>query len=315
MEGPDILAFQSNLNLRYQLWDIGKRIGEDGDYGSQTRRAAQEVCIGLGIDHGIEMQHGVTPELRSKLRDPEKRTPEEITRAGGGHAKEFRARLRRLFDGDSRALLTGVDVSNHQATVDWDQVKAAGHMFAFHKVSEGLGSPDRRFGKARWAGMRDAGLVRGAYHFARPQKGRDPKREVDEFCTLLENAGGLRDGDLQPVLDIEAFGGNGRLSAAETLEWARGFVHAMRARLGVRPIIYTGAFWRDQMGNPSDDLGCRLWLAAYVDDPKPFIPRAWADTSYAIWQHTDKGRCAGLSGGVDLNRLPGGHMALDQLRM
>ena len=211
-------------------------------------------------------------------------------------------------------MLTGIDVSNHQPNVDWEQVKAAGHTFAFAKVSEGLGAPDRVFGKERWKAMRDAGLVRGVYHFARPQKGRDPRAEVKELLGLVERAGGFEDGDLVPVLDFEAFGAAGKLTPTQTHEWARGFVEEMRVRIGRRPIIYTGAFWRDQAGNPADNLGCPLWLAAFVKDPKPFVPKAWASQSFTIWQHTETGRTRGVSGNVDLNRLPGGPAALRKLR-
>ena len=211
-------------------------------------------------------------------------------------------------------ILTGVDVSNHQPNVDWDAVRAAGHSFAFSKVTEGLGTPDREFGPGRWKAMKDAGLIRGVYHFARPQKGRDPKDEVKEFLGRVDRAGGFEDGDLVPVLDLEAYGAAGKLNPRQTLEWARGFVEEVHDRVGRRPIIYTGVFWRESMGNPPDDLQCPLWLAAYVKDPKPFIPIAWAQEGFTIWQHTETGSTGGVSGHVDLNRLPGGQAALDLLR-
>ena len=214
----------------------------------------------------------------------------------------------------TQRVLTGVDVSNHQPNVDWEAVKAAGHTFGIVKVSEGLGTPDRVFGKGRWQAMRDAGLVRGVYHFARPQKGRDPKDEVKEFLDLVDAAGGFDEGDLVPVLDLEAFGKAGKLSAKQTFEWASGFAEAVHARVGRRPIIYTGVFWRETMGNPPDNLRCPLWLAAFVRDPKPFVPVAWAKESFAIWQHTETGSSAGVPGNVDLNRLPGGEAALRRLR-
>lgn len=216
--------------------------------------------------------------------------------------------------GGPQRVLTGIDVSNHQPNVDWEQVKAAGHTFAFAKVSEGLGTPDRVFGKDRWKAMRDAGLVRGVYHFARPQKGRDPKDEVREFLGLVETAGGFEEGDLVPVLDLEAFGKAGKLTPKQTLEWASGFAEEIHARVGRRPIIYTGVFWRETMGNPPDDLQCPLWLAAFVRDPKPFLPNAWAQESFSIWQHTETGSCPGVPGNVDLDRLPGGEAALRRLR-
>lgn len=213
--------------------------------------------------------------------------------------------------------LTGPDVSQNQPDVDWAKVKAAGHAFAIAKVSDGLGTPDPSFGKGRWKQMKDAGLVRGAYHFGRPQQGRDPKAEVAEFLRILNAAGGLADGDLLPILDLEKFGKAGRLTPRQTLEWARGWVGEVRRRIGRLPIIYTGVFWRETMGNPGDNLGCPLWLAAYVPATKlaPTIPVAWKSHGQSLWQHTDKGRCNGVPGPCDLSKFIGTREEFNALRI
>lgn len=215
--------------------------------------------------------------------------------------------------------LTGVDVSfNQDKPIDWRAVKAAGHGFALHRATDGLGSPDKQFGRARWKGMKDAGLVRGAYHVGRPQTGRDPKDEVAEFLNRLKEVGGLQDGDLVPALDIEAFGTiGGPLSAHDTRQWVHDWANEMFRRIGRHPIIYTGNFWRDTMGNGPDNYGCRLWLAAYVAKSKlkRFIPIAWGDQGITIWQHTSSGSCPGIQGNCDLNRYTGSRATFDQLRM
>ena len=61
-------------------WSIDKRIDVDGEYGPMTRRAARQAVYALGIS-GTELAHGVTPELRSKLRRPSRRTPDEVAHA------------------------------------------------------------------------------------------------------------------------------------------------------------------------------------------------------------------------------------------
>jgi GH25 family lysozyme M1 (1,4-beta-N-acetylmuramidase) len=215
----------------------------------------------------------------------------------------------------AKRVLTGVDVSQNQPDVDWAKVRRAGHVFAIAKVSDGLGTPDPAFGRGRWKAMKDAGLIRGVYHFGRPQTGRDPTDEVREFFQHLDRAGGLDHGDLVPVLDLEKHGAAGRLTPKQTLEWARGWVEECRARIGRRPIIYTGVFWRETMQNPGDDLGCHLWLAAYVKDPKPFVPNAWTHGGFSLWQYTETGTCPGIAGNVDLNRVRGGPDALGRLRL
>lgn len=98
LEGSDVLEFQRLLNRRFKAWNIDKRIDEDREYGTETRRAARQVCEGLGILHEQAMRHGVTPELRSKIRHPkELRTPQEIER--GKRRKEYRAKLRERYKG------------------------------------------------------------------------------------------------------------------------------------------------------------------------------------------------------------------------
>ena len=53
----------------------------------------------------------------------------------------------------------------------------------------------------------------------------------------------------------------------------RNILHA-HERAPACSIIYTGYyFWQDNVGGPTDNLNCPLWLAAY--DSNPLIPAAW----------------------------------------
>jgi lysozyme len=58
----------------------------------------------------------------------------------------------------------GIDVSRWQGKIDWASVAAAGKQFAFIKATEGGDHIDPRF-LENWHGAKQAGLVRGAYHF------------------------------------------------------------------------------------------------------------------------------------------------------
>jgi GH25 family lysozyme M1 (1,4-beta-N-acetylmuramidase) len=225
---------------------------------------------------------------------------------GGATAPTNRRQLRAI------AAASGPDVSDHQPSVDWDKVQTAGHDIAVAKASEGLTWRSRLF-QRRWAAIADAGLIRGAYHFARPQPGRSGRDEANAFLSVVDASGGFRAGDLRPILDIEAFG-DAPLSPQKTLRFAYDFAVAVKEQVGRLPIIYTGAFWRDRMGNPTNSLGCHLWLAAYVRDPTPFIPVAWQATSWSIWQHTSKGTCPGIATPCDLNVVRAGD-TLGKLRL
>jgi lysozyme len=67
--------------------------------------------------------------------------------------------------------ITGPDVSSYQhpygAKINWSRVKAAGKDFAIVKATEGTYYSNPFFG-ADYRHSRQAGLVRGSYHFARP---------------------------------------------------------------------------------------------------------------------------------------------------
>jgi murein DD-endopeptidase MepM/ murein hydrolase activator NlpD len=90
MRGSDVLKLQRLVNRRFEEWKIGIRIGEDGEYGPETRKAARRVAYGLGTATA-EFRRGITPALRSKLRRPSRRSAAELERA-----KARRAWLRKL---------------------------------------------------------------------------------------------------------------------------------------------------------------------------------------------------------------------------
>jgi hypothetical protein len=99
MTGEDVRDFQRALNRRFAAWNIGRRVAEDNDYGKDTREAARQVCEGLGIVPATAMQGGVSPALRSKIRNPKRRTQAEVARSKGPAARAFRAKLRKEFKG------------------------------------------------------------------------------------------------------------------------------------------------------------------------------------------------------------------------
>ncbi|HEV3001742.1 MAG TPA: glycoside hydrolase family 25 protein [Solirubrobacteraceae bacterium] len=298
----DGAGFEGPVGRRLRWWELGLDLADSQGALDALQR------LGYGVrrpySSASELHHlnftaspgPVLPGVGPNSHPPETPQTPKVPRPSGGS-------------------FTGPDVSLNQPDVDWRMVRRAGHEFAFAKVSDGLGTPDPAFGRARWKAMKDAGLIRGAYHFGRPQRGRDPRDEVHEFLRLLRAAGGLQPGDLRPVLDLEKFGRAGRLTPRQTLEWTRGWVAEMRAQIGRRPIIYTGVFWRETLGNPPDHLDCPLWLAAYVPPGRlpALVPRAWSDEGWTFWQHTESGTCPGIPGPCDLNRFRGSRGDLRRL--
>jgi hypothetical protein len=111
MAGEDVRDFQRLLNRRFAAWKIGRRVAVDGDYGDDTREATRQVCHGLGIDEGA-MQNGVSPELRTKIRHPEKRTDAELARSRSAEVKAFREHLRGQFKLGTVVVAAGANKPN-----------------------------------------------------------------------------------------------------------------------------------------------------------------------------------------------------------
>ena len=65
------------------------------------------------------------------------------------------------------ATVKGVDVSHWDGALDWAKIAGAGQVFGIAKASEGTTFNDPMF-PTNWAGIKNAGMVRGAYHFFRP---------------------------------------------------------------------------------------------------------------------------------------------------
>lgn len=199
--------------------------------------------------------------------------------------------------------IQGIDVSRWQREVDFAKAAASGITFCFCKATEGLAHVDPRFA-ANWPALAEAGLIRGAYHFGRPAA--DAAGQADFFFDTVRPA----TGDLPLVLDLEKDDG---LAPRDVRAWTVAFVERLRERMGAPPIIYTGLyFWRDEAGDGAA-LDCPLWLAAYVETPEKYVPKAWERWSF--WQYTSKGSVPGVRGNVDRDAWHGDRASLDALRL
>jgi hypothetical protein len=100
MRSGRIAGLQRVVNGCYHDWEVNHRIDVDGVYGEATREAVREIMFGLGIAQ-TEAAHGITPALRVKLRNPQRRSRAEIKRAAT--RADWRRRLRRRYDGHGPA--------------------------------------------------------------------------------------------------------------------------------------------------------------------------------------------------------------------
>ncbi|MFB9566732.1 lysozyme [Saccharopolyspora hordei] len=204
----------------------------------------------------------------------------------------------------------GIDVSNHNGSIDWNEVAADGKKFTFVLATDGTDFSNPRYSE-QYHGAKDAGLIAGAYHFARPDES-SAEAQADRF---LDVADYQSDGKtLPPVLDLEVdpnSGGCYGMSVDEMRQWTQTFNDKVKERTGKEPIIYANpSFWRQCMGSTDSFDGHPLWLASYGVD-SPTVPSGFSN--WHFWQYTDKGSVDGISGYTDLNQFQEGMARLEKL--
>lgn len=196
----------------------------------------------------------------------------------------------------------GIDISKFQGNVNWRAVKQmeVDHIkisFAFIKATEGITRQDATF-RRNWEKARDAGIIRGAYHFF--YSTRDPLKQAINFKNVVQ----LESGDLPPVLDIEV---HNNQPPAVIRSTARIWLEEMEKAYGVKPIIYTNIhFYETYLGKEFDEYP--LWVAHYYQKERPRSARNWV-----FWQHSDIGRVNGIRTMVDFNVFRGDSADLQKL--
>jgi lysozyme len=208
--------------------------------------------------------------------------------------------------------LDGPDVARYQhpngAAIDWRRVADSGVSFAFVKATESTTYTNAYFADD-YAAAKRAGLVRSAYHYARPKSDLRTARDQADFFVRTAGRADQR-GDLPLTLDIEESGG---LPPKTLIAWTHAFVDEVIALTSRPVLIYTYPyFWQHAMGNTTDFADLPLWLASYRSGgPKEPLPGGW--TSWTFWQYTAKGRIPGIAAAVDRSKFAGSEEDLQAL--
>lgn len=193
----------------------------------------------------------------------------------------------------NEAKAIGIDVSEYQDKINWDEVETLDNdyplTFVFIRATVGNDRLDKRF-KENWLNAKKNHLIRGAYHYYRPNE-----NSIDQAELFIKTVR-LQQGDLPPVLDIE------RLPENQSLErlkiGLRRWLTKVEDHYKVKPIIYTGERYYDDFLKEefSDYL---FWIANYN------FYREKLDEDWLFWQFTEKASVSGIKGNVDVNIFNG----------
>jgi lysozyme len=192
----------------------------------------------------------------------------------------------------------GIDVSHYQNDVDWDKVKSAGVHYVFVKATEGDEYVDPLY-HTNIAQLSKTNIPFSTYHFFEPKM--DPIEQAKHYLSITSGS----NQKIRPVLDVEITSG---LEPSELRKRIKSWLKYVEDKTGCQPIFYTyGSFWNTNLKDEFSKYP--LWLADYSS--KIILPTGV--TNWSIWQHTEKGKVAGIDSFVDMNLLNGENQKLEQL--
>lgn len=188
-----------------------------------------------------------------------------------------------------KGKVIGIDVSEFQGAVDWEEIEILEEkypvQFVFIRATAGNDRVDRRF-KENWNGAKENKIMRGAYHYYRPNE--NSIEQANLFIKTVK----LQKGDLPPVLDIERLPKNQPLDSLK--KGLKRWLTKVESHYQVRPIIYTGErYYSDFLKEEFSEY--LFWIANYN------FYREKIEDDWLFWQFTEKASLPGIKHRVDVN--------------
>lgn len=201
-------------------------------------------------------------------------------------------RIKDIVD-NHKGKIFGIDISQYQGTIDWDNLEAIEEQFELKfviaRATIGSKKADSKF-KKNWSNLTESMYIQGAYHYYRPDE-----NSTEQANNFIKNVK-LRKGHLPPVLDIE------KMPKGQSMEKLKvglqNWLTIVEKHYGIKPIIYTGEkYYEDFLRE--DFPKYHFWIANY----NPWKEKIHDD--YLMWQFTEKAQLHGINELVDVNVFNG----------
>ena len=188
-------------------------------------------------------------------------------------------------------VIRGVDVSHHNGTINWAQLKNEGIAFTYIKTTEGLSHKDRKY-KENYREAKQSDIKTGTYHFY--TFGLDGSMQAQHFIRHAK----VGSGDLIPAIDVEHSSINKYSRDKDYIQKVIAELVKMENEMyehyGVHPIIYTNKdcyklYIQDKLPN------CLIWMSDLHNEPNT------KENEWIIWQFSHTGKINGARGDIDLN--------------
>jgi GH25 family lysozyme M1 (1,4-beta-N-acetylmuramidase) len=202
-----------------------------------------------------------------------------------------------------------VDVAAFQhpsgKAINWTKAHAAGIGFAGIKATEGTYYRNP-YALTDLAKAQAAGLSVAAYAFAIPNGNGASSKAATQASYLLSYLG-AQSRAVRVMLDIEynpygaeCYG----LSTRAMVSWVAAFSARIKAKTGLKPIIYTPPAWWATCTGRSRAFGkaSPLWVPDFTHSGSPTLPAGWS--AWSLWQYSSIGTVRGIPapGNTDLDQ-------------
>lgn len=203
------------------------------------------------------------------------------------------------YTGADYTTRTGVDVSEHQEEIDWEQVAGAGIDFAMIRAGYRGSTAGKLYTDPYFftnlTGASRAGLDVGVYFFSQATTPAEAVAEAHYLLALLRDSGEAL--TMPVVFDWEETGmedsRTGELNGAAVTACAAAFCRTI-TDAGYEAGVYLNRHMGYYLYDLSELTEYMIWFAA---------PGAWPDFYYRhqMWQYTFTGQIPGITGEVDLD--------------
>ena len=205
-----------------------------------------------------------------------------------------------VYTGSDYDTVYGIDVSEYQGDIDWQQVYDSGVRFAILRAGgrayDGDGSiyTDSCFVK-NLEGAQAAGIDVGVYFFSQAVNTDEAVQEAETVLSLI----GDKKLQLPVFFDWETIGTQSArtdsLSSDIATDCALAFCDRIR-QAGLKAGIYLYAYTANNVFELDRLAGCTLWYAAQSSYPQ-------FRYAHSLWQYSFEGSVPGIYGNCDLDMM------------
>ena len=197
-------------------------------------------------------------------------------------------------------MITGMDISEKNGSVNLTDLDRGDVAFVYVKASEAINSIDRCYAE-NIKNARDGGYLVGAYHWLHPRL--HVGQQADLFLDTVHDFRGM----LPPVVCLQTH----RTSVEEMEKSVRTFLEIVAKAVAANPVIYTSMeYWEKHLGSAEWACNYPLWLDRPGNNwPQQIFP--WA--GWTFWQFSYQSHLPGIPAALGLNWFNGSIKDLESM--